>query len=34
MGVYTKNELLALEKEKKQLSKYKKYDYEKVLLSA
>jgi plasmid maintenance system antidote protein VapI len=33
MGVYTKNELLALEKEKKQLSKYKKYDYEKVLLS-
>lgn len=34
MGVYTKNELLALEKEKKQLSKYKKYDYEKVLMSA
>lgn len=34
MGVYTKNELLTLEKEKKHLSKYKKYDYEKILLSA
>ncbi len=31
MGVHTKNELLSLKKEKKQLSKYKKYDYEKVL---
>jgi plasmid maintenance system antidote protein VapI len=34
MGVYIKNELLALEKEKKQLSKYKKYDYLKVLAVA
>lgn len=33
MGVYTKNELLSLRKEK-QVSKYKKYDYEKVLMSA
>jgi plasmid maintenance system antidote protein VapI len=34
MGVYTKNELLSLKKEKKQISKYKKYDYEKVLAFA
>jgi plasmid maintenance system antidote protein VapI len=34
MGVYTKNELLELKKEKKQFSKYKKYDYEKVLAVA
>ena len=33
MGVYTKNELLSLRKEK-QTNKYKKYDYEKVLAVA
>ncbi len=32
VGVYTKNELLSLKKEKKQIDKYKKYDYEKVLV--
>jgi len=31
MNLYAKNELLLLEREKKYLSKYKKYDYRKVL---
>jgi addiction module HigA family antidote len=34
MSVYTKNELLALKKEKKQIDKYKKYDFKKVLMPA
>ena len=34
LRVNIKNELLELKKVKNQLSKYKKYDYEKVLLSA
>ncbi len=34
LRINIKNELLELKKEKKQINKYKKYDYEKVLLSA
>jgi plasmid maintenance system antidote protein VapI len=34
MSVYTKNEFLNLKMEKKQISKYKKYDYENLLAIA